>query len=801
MPLSYAERLQILLGNRIDESLKTELWARVIKGLEGVPSDSLEDLRKHFEWALTHLRRRDRLEWWVRWLRLWVLHRLFDSEWRNRNNEWGAKFVAEAERYARRAGLSFMDIPRETKRFDPREMEQEFQHFYSLGLHGIDAYVFQWQLPDRVISDFKTVEEAWKRETKGFIDEDAQVEEEGPAEDYLVFADGWKWRLLHYESSEMEAAAMGHCGNTASPKTGDEILSLREPKKRGGRTLWEPHATFIVNDGWLGEMKGKNNDKPVPKYHPYIAELLKSDIVKGIVGGGYAPENNFAMEDLDRDLHDQVVKAKPMLLGIRAYFRQYGMTKDLQDGIEMILGLHYDEDRRNKTSDEKTICEWKDGGVVVWRGTYEQFVSTYILRGHELYNWAVIARDNPQEVGSFEDTGNDLEEAMKEVVEAAVHDDEAWPVLLEFLEFFYRDDAPHGSWIAYGQAVDAGEEDPDTFVWNVQNIVEHENRKYGKRGDLFTALSRAVDAGHATGTMANARAYTEQTRQAIVRRGATSPYGGRFVVEEGMAGGDPNDPFNASGAYYLTNREIAELLGRYADEIQANGDLLKFMFGIRGRDAAEDGDGPGYGRSETEYEDFLDDLASLYGYDEEDALRHFVAEMRFRQSRWSRLAQAYAQTPEYDQYLPEADLKRVIQTLVYGYSYNLGDGQRLAPSLVGIDQNLTKDMKVYIHGRASASYPETAKDLRDGVREMEAAWKAMSPPERSEAITYWEYIVTELGHGYERVMHKKLPKPHAIPQNLRLAWEDGYDEAGTPEGGAGDASAGVGGQPQPRPGV
>ena len=69
---------------------------------------------------------------------------------------------------------------------------------------------------------------------------------------------------------------MGHCGNTAAGEPGQRILSLRQPRKVGTQTWWEPHATFILSaKGYLGEMKGKQNNKPVPRLHPYIVALLK----------------------------------------------------------------------------------------------------------------------------------------------------------------------------------------------------------------------------------------------------------------------------------------------------------------------------------------------------------------------------------------------------------------------------------------------------------------------------------------------------------------------------------------------
>jgi hypothetical protein len=58
-------------------------------------------------------------------------------------------------------------------------------------------------------------------------------------------------------------------------------------------------------------MKGKNNDKPVAKYHPYIIELLKLSIIKHVAGGGYKPENNFSLMDLTDEQLDDLKLKKP----------------------------------------------------------------------------------------------------------------------------------------------------------------------------------------------------------------------------------------------------------------------------------------------------------------------------------------------------------------------------------------------------------------------------------------------------------------------------------------------------------
>jgi len=127
-----------------------------------------------------------------------------------------------------------------------------------------------------------------------------------PGKNILSFPDGYSWVDLGKGYCDIESKAMGHCGN-AGAKNGDTILSLRDNKNI-------PHLTFILNNGVLGEMKGRSNDKPSKKYHSHIIELLKLPIIKKIAeDSGYLPENNFKLSDLTQEQAKEVVKVNKNL--------------------------------------------------------------------------------------------------------------------------------------------------------------------------------------------------------------------------------------------------------------------------------------------------------------------------------------------------------------------------------------------------------------------------------------------------------------------------------------------------------
>lgn len=129
------------------------------------------------------------------------------------------------------------------------------------------------------------------------------------------FDGGLVWMMLHRGACRDEADAMGHCGNVPSQQSGDRIISFRKKRAVGKETYYEPYLTFIFNEqtGKLGEMKGRANEKPADKYHPYIMWLITQEWMKGFGNGGYQPENNFSMDDLTEEQRQQSMAKNPFL--------------------------------------------------------------------------------------------------------------------------------------------------------------------------------------------------------------------------------------------------------------------------------------------------------------------------------------------------------------------------------------------------------------------------------------------------------------------------------------------------------
>jgi len=131
------------------------------------------------------------------------------------------------------------------------------------------------------------------------------VDETG--EIFIEFDDGSYWIDLQTTNSEDEANAMGHCGVT---NDGDTLLSFRDKNK-------SPHVTvaFGSSDGAIYQMKGRNNKKPVEKYHKYIYRLLVDPELKPkYFAYEYLKEEDFNMSDFNKETFDKVYNYNPNLV-------------------------------------------------------------------------------------------------------------------------------------------------------------------------------------------------------------------------------------------------------------------------------------------------------------------------------------------------------------------------------------------------------------------------------------------------------------------------------------------------------
>ncbi len=278
----------------------------------------------HIKWARTYLKKNDRIIWYLRWIKA-LLFNYYSWSAENKSaldlqpfvNVWFKnhhKTNPVADQWSWKEYT--ITIYREPNSSRVENWQREMIHFLSLTTcHKIQNHVWTWETPGQLQKIFTEFETEWAEQRDGKIDADPSLYKEI----VMQFPGEWFWVDLGRGACDDEAKAMGHCGNVPTAKEGETILSLRKRVKDGKNVFWEPHLTFILDaQGYLGEMKGKANEKPAQKYHQYITALLKTEKIKGLKGGGYAPESNFSMADLPLEERTALIEQKPTLLDMKS---------------------------------------------------------------------------------------------------------------------------------------------------------------------------------------------------------------------------------------------------------------------------------------------------------------------------------------------------------------------------------------------------------------------------------------------------------------------------------------------------
>ncbi|MFA5490026.1 MAG: hypothetical protein WC284_12535 [Candidimonas sp.] len=213
---------------------------------------------------------------------------------------------------------------------DIDRIKTNLEHYMSMQLPKIKSYRVKWQTPDELFHDFQKIEDEWTESLGDFVNKKE-------TDKIILDMGNFIWFNLGKQKCDDEAEAMGHCGNRYG-KSGDILLSLRE--KTHNPEIFIPRLTFVINDGYLGEMKGFANNKPSEKYHPYIVKLLELPMIKGIIGGGYEAHKNFSIEDLPENEINQLIEKKPLLGPIEVAYEKMGESEEFIKYLEKLLSAH-----------------------------------------------------------------------------------------------------------------------------------------------------------------------------------------------------------------------------------------------------------------------------------------------------------------------------------------------------------------------------------------------------------------------------------------------------------------------------
>ena len=256
------------------------------------------------------------------------------------------------------------------------------EHFLSLPIQGIQDYQFVWQTAEDLERDMINLEDEWKATRRSQLSHTEDYDED-EINKIISFKDGSAWFDLQRNACRLEGDAMGHCGNTADTLSDHTVLSYRTPVP-GEDNRWIPHMTFILNksNGTLGEMKGRANEKPVEKYHPYIVELLKQPYIKGFGPGGYQPENNFNIDDLPEEQANALKEMKPGFMSPIEQYKKEGMTGEL---AERVIGL------MDAASGENT--KWHEEEKEFTIDTYKNLTQAVEFVGGDTAKWVAGVMD------------------------------------------------------------------------------------------------------------------------------------------------------------------------------------------------------------------------------------------------------------------------------------------------------------------------------------------------------------------------------------------------------------------------
>lgn len=282
-------------------------YQQMLAGMVEYNIISAENADKIVKTLRTVLKRNDRIVWWLKWYRLTDTYYKTSKILRRPDMQPRAEEFKKIFQKVTKTNYDTVDRG-EVNRFR-MSFENEFsmEHIaYQLTIPTVDQYV--WNIntpPTKLAADLTNLEFEHNARQNEFV-----TPKSG---DKIILKYGKSaWVMLDRGACSDEANAMGHCGNEPSEQPGDRILSFRTLMPDGTQ---KPHLTFILDkNGELGEMKGRANQKPNSKYHPYIIDLLKQDFIKGIKGGGYEPEKNFDLWDLPPAQAIELLKVRSDLI-------------------------------------------------------------------------------------------------------------------------------------------------------------------------------------------------------------------------------------------------------------------------------------------------------------------------------------------------------------------------------------------------------------------------------------------------------------------------------------------------------
>lgn len=455
----------------------------------GMKTDYYTKALEELEWAMQVLRREDRIIWYMRLVKANLITKVAHTPVNKvPENQVLIDFIIKEQDKAmgKLQKVYGGSADAELNRFyhGSRTLREQFIHFMSLGLPGINNVQWNNQTQSQLFDAFSTIENEWMETRDSIINHEEQKNADEITK-IIEFDDGSAWFNLNRAGCSMEANAMGHCGNGGDSQNGSEtVLSYRVPVDEHGRTrdpkktpgtYWKPRLTFILHEhGILGEMKGRANSKPKEELHPVILRLLMNDIIQGIAGGGYKPENNFSLDDLGEENKKKVLQRKPQL---GTLLEQYEIVGKITDHIVNRLAAEFDAyDIEYTNIDNEYIHVERFDSFANFLDTYKNNLTTAKAVSDQLSDagerWEF---DSSYYYGDTEDKENLLDDVRKK--------DPGW---FAQLQEYIRE--------TYGEELE--DEDNDYDIDHTGDIV----RLLIEEGDeIYDQLGWAISDGHRRG--------------------------------------------------------------------------------------------------------------------------------------------------------------------------------------------------------------------------------------------------------------------------------------------------------------
>lgn len=548
---TFRNYLNIVESRNLFEAVNYEDMFNDVKRLmplfdDAVQAKFMTGLTATIDEARKTLKKNDRVVWFLRLYKVGLMHELALQHTREGTTPEQIEAISTAWEKALAILAQKSGGTRETVGYDTLKVYREARsclrnlaHYLSLPIAAIQNHVFSFETYGAINMQFHKAEQEWQAATSELIPYDPN---EG--EVIIKFPDGWFWQDLGKGACSKEGKAMGHCGNVPSQRPGDRVLSLRKMVKHGNQNFVRPSLTFILDGrGYLGEMKGRANNKPDPKYHPYIIALLKSDYVEGIKGGGYAPEQNFSLNDLDDATRDALIEEKPKLGTLRDYIKKNGIDEHVTKTIEASIDQ----------------CDWLDEGKTKAAvGEWKDFKDLVDSHGNRTAQWVASVISGEDDITndyywSDEAAENVLDDLPKETVLKIGH----------YLSAHYEEE------------IKQWEEDNDE-EWNDGNTDAIMAILKETDDEVLNDLKRAAERGANDGVH---KQMSKALEDAI--DGIKMPFGGRLMFLRDVNADTPdNGKFEETGFAYDTPVYYVIPTETLADIVSNEGELENFNYDV-----------------------------------------------------------------------------------------------------------------------------------------------------------------------------------------------------------------------------